>query len=130
MARIKEYYERKGEDVPKRPKAKKSDVRRPTHPRKKKPIKKKIKTTYRKGKLVLPKAETSLKGTTIDKIIAPTVKGLKKSAAAVKEAVKPGVERARKSAKKRGKAFKKSVSTIHKKIKSWGVQNTQYKEGE
>jgi len=45
-------------------------------------------TTVRKGKVVLPKAETNLRGTTADKIISPTVKGLKESGKAIKAAVK------------------------------------------
>ena len=65
-------------------------------------------TSVRKGKVVLPKVKTNLRGTTADKIISPTAKGLKESGKAIKKVAK----------KVSGKFEKKVMKPVMKKTKT------------
>ena len=93
---------------------------------------KKKKTTVRKGKLVMPKAKTDLRGTTADKIIGPTARGLKKSGREVKRAVKKAstkvVGAASKAINKGRGAVKKAMSKPRRQKRRY--TNNTYTEGE
>tara|TARA_Y100000401_G_scaffold81585_1_gene67015 strand:- start:10140 stop:10487 length:348 start_codon:yes stop_codon:yes gene_type:complete len=99
--------------------------------------KKKKRTTVKKGSL--PKAKTNLKGTTADKIISPTVKGVKQSAKAAKEAGKKGFKKASRTvsdmqtllqsgAKKIKKGMKKT-KTVAPRTQKRVYSNNTYVEG-
>ena len=64
----------------------------------------KKRTTVKKGKIVMPKVKTNLKGTDVDKIISPAakkaVKGVAKAKSTIKEKTKPTIDAAKKIAKK------------------------------
>jgi len=65
----------------------------------------KKRTTLKKGKIVMPKVKTNLKGTDADKIIGPAARSLKRSSKAIKSKIKKIAKKATKSLSKKDAAI-------------------------
>ena len=90
------------------------------------------KTTVRKGKVVLPKVKTDLRGTAVDNIISPTAVGLKESGRRIKKAGKKVGSKIGKKVKPVIKKAKTAVSKIKPKPRKQRrtYTNNTYTEGE